>query len=363
MIVLDILNRYLFPFILLSLTAGVSVSVLSGGIPFSPWICVVAALVMVYPSLVPLSITDGIRFLTGRRGRVTLVYALFFNAIIAPVLAYTLGAVFFPLEPAFRFGLLLIGLLPGGGMTTTWALRSKADMGMTVGSVVSAMGIAMLTAPFVLSGAIDAWTPETSETDMLACPVSSTTGGMFSCGGPDMSPASFLPALVVVFVIPLVLSVITRHIVLKRYDDARAARSVATFGKAGSAGLLLVLFLLALSSGDMLTGMTWVTVGRALLAVVAFYGVYIAMIAIVARDIAEAPRRAAFVWGTSLRYITLALGIAVSIAVTVPSLAGAMTVVALSYVVQIPVSFLIERILSSERYKSGTSGVTNKTGV
>ena len=52
---LDNIQRYLFFWVIGAITLGLLQVLYFGGYPFSPLICLLAALVMIYPSLVPLS--------------------------------------------------------------------------------------------------------------------------------------------------------------------------------------------------------------------------------------------------------------------------------------------------------------------
>ena len=68
----------------------------SGGYPFSPFICLLAALVMIYPSLVPL---DFGKLKISLKDHKLIFISLFFNFLISPALALLLGYVFLNENP------------------------------------------------------------------------------------------------------------------------------------------------------------------------------------------------------------------------------------------------------------------------
>lgn len=344
---LDNVRSNLFFWILGSMIAGLFVGRVTGGLPFSPYLCVLAALIMIYPSLVPLPF-DRLRFGFSAYREISL--SLLVNFVASPALAWFLGAVFLADYPELRIGLLLLSLLPGGGMATTWALRSKADMPASVGIIVVNLLVSILSVSLVLPIAMDRLVPPriAVSDDAAVCVFEETTGGALSCGiGGEGTAGPFslaLPMLVIV-VVPLVLAYATREAVVRRKGRARFDTVKERFGQGSNLGLAVVLFLLmSLESNRVLFEHPDLLL-RAFVPVALFYlALLIVSLTLAGRD-RRTPRGKALVWGSFLRYVTLSLGLAVSLVFRDPVYALSILPVALAYFVQIPLSFRLERYL------------------
>jgi len=346
---LDLVQKRLFFFILVAVATGLGFGYLSGGIAFSPLLCVFAALVMIYPSLVPLPFH---RLRSGFSAYREIGISLVVNFIVSPVLAYALGALFLADHPALRIGLLLLSLLPGGGMATTWMLRSKADMPTSVGIILTNLFVSIFAVSFLLPVAMDRLVPPTpSVSDGTVCVFEETTGGALSCGlGGDGEIGAVplaLPMFVIV-IVPLLLAYLTRAAIVRRKGAEYFESVKGRFGAGSNLGLVVILFLLmALGSNQVLVEHPELLL-RVAFPVIFFYAGLLSVSLLVAGRTRRTPRGKALVWGSFLRYITLSLGLAVSLVYRDPVYAHAILPVALAYFVQIPASFWLERYLVRE---------------
>lgn len=348
---LDHVRSRLFFWILGSMAAGLLFGHVTGGFAFSPLLCVVAALVMIYPSLVPLPFD---RLRSGFSAYREIGHSLLVNFVVSPALAWGLGAFFLSDHPELRIGLLLLSLLPGGGMATTWALRSRADMPASVGIILANLAVSILAVSLVLPVAMDrlvASTPVPTPPDAAVCVFEETTGGALSCGIGDGGAGGImtlsLPMLVIVLV-PLLLAYVTRRLLIRRKGAEYFESVKERFGQGSNLGLVVVLFsLMALESNRVLFERPGLLV-RAVVPVALFYIVLLAASLLIAGRGRRTPRGKALVWGSFLRYITLALGLAVSLVFRDPAYALSVLPVALAYFIQIPLSFRLERYLDRQ---------------
>ncbi|NTW45850.1 MAG: hypothetical protein HGB18_02215 [Candidatus Moranbacteria bacterium] len=344
--ILDVIQSHLMIWIVASVAAGLLVSYLTPGFGFSALICLLAALVMIYPSLVPLSF-DRLTEIVGH-GRPVL-FSLGLNFIVSPAIAYAIGSVFLSGFPEYRLGLTLLSLLPGGGMVTTWATRSKADMPATVGIILANLAVAVLIVPLSFPILVrDSFLPGSdalpSVSESSACPLGQATAGVVTCGAAvsaGISPWKIAVPILFIVVVPAVLAWLTQRVLLRRGGIALLDRAKVLFGKAGNAGLVIVLFVLMglHANREILTRPSDIL--PAIVPVVLFYTALFLVAGFAAGRIADTAVRRAFFWGSSLRYLTLALGLSISFAFQNPDMLRMSVVVVLSYLVQIPASFRV----------------------
>ncbi len=343
---LNNIQKYLFFWILGAIVTGLGVVIFFGGYPFSPSICLLAALIMIYPSLVPLDFGKIKRSLKNYK---LIIISLFINFIISPVIAIFLGYLFLQENPALWIGLILLSFLPGGGMATTWALKSKADMPSAVGIIIFNLLAAILITPLAISYSIDRINPQPTE-DSLAgvCPIESVSGGGLSCGGGDVSSFKIALAVFFVVVIPLIMAYITQRIikVSKWKDNFETVKS--NFGKFSNLGLVVILFVLMGLENNSVIFLNPEIIIQAIIPTVWYYLIIIGIALFIYRRFFRDSFGKALVWGSYLRYITLALGLAISFILQDENLTFMTIPIILAYFIQIPSSFWLAKNLTDK---------------
>ncbi len=365
---LKFIQKYLILLIFIVVIGGLLNIKFFGGYQFSPLICLVAALVMIYPSLVPLSF-DKIGEI--KKHKKLIVISIFFNFLLAPMVAYFAGNLFLGEEPALRLGLIILALLPGGGMVTTWALKTKADMMTTVGIVLVNLFLAIIIVPFGISFAmkklnlnapmaqddlyeqniasvVDKSVFGAEATGSGECAVSKIAQGGLSCNLTEgaISPMKIaIPILFIVF-LPLVLAFLTQREILKRKGEEYFSSIKKKFGAFSNFGLLVVVFILMSLESNKIIFQHLDLFFRVFWSLVVFYGLIFSVIFFVYKKIYHHSGGKALFWGSYLRYITLTLGLAISLVYQNSSLSPVILVVVLSYLIQIPSSFLITKMLA-----------------
>jgi ACR3 family arsenite efflux pump ArsB len=352
--ILDNIQKYLFFWVLAVFVAGLSFVYFFGGFVFSPFICLVAALVMIYPSLVPLAFN---KMTQSAKNYKIIMASVIVNFVIFPMIAYIVGYVFLMDEAVLRLGLILLALLPGGGMVTTWAMKTKADMPVTIGIVIINLLLAIVIVPFGLSFFMNHLALEEEMTQLNnVCVVEQTTGGLSSCdfGGSGITPIKIAVPIVMIVVLPLFLAYITQKIIIRKKGQKYFDKTKKNFGEFSNLGLLIVLLMLMSLQDNIVIFEQSHLLLRIFVPLILFYAVGLGVVLIVYRVFNNKAIGKSFVWGSYLRYITLALGIAISLVFQDERLTIITLVVSLSYFIQIPLSFVLSKYLLRLKPKLGS---------
>ncbi|HBP00660.1 MAG: Arsenical-resistance protein [Candidatus Moranbacteria bacterium GW2011_GWE1_49_15] len=340
---LDNIQKYLLWWIFGAVALGLSAVKFFGGYGFSPLICLFAALVMIYPSLVPLSFDKVGASLKNYR---IIAFSLFVNFIVSPAAAFVLGYVFLRENPELWIGLMLLSLLPGGGMATTWALKSKADMPSAIGIIITNLFVAILAVPPLISLALARIMPVQGAAYSAdgTCPISVATNDALSCArGSGVDSVKIALAIFLIVVVPLVLAYGTQK-VIKKQKGAEYFESIkGSFGKISNLGLVLVLVaLMALGSNEVIFSNP-AMIARSSIPLVLFYGIVFSVSMVGYRIWKKSDKGKSLVWGSYLRYVTLALGMAISLVFQNPALSASIVIIVMSYFIQIPTSAWLAR--------------------
>jgi ACR3 family arsenite efflux pump ArsB len=324
--------------------AGILFSRFAGGIAFSAFICLLAAFVMIYPSLLPLDFSQ-LKDI-GKNYKI-IILSVFINFVVSPLLAYLFAGLFLGDQPALKFGLILLSILPGGGMATSWALKTKAHMGVMIELVIVNLLVAAVVAPFVISYLLNnAENQIVIEEPLGQCAVETITAGAADCffGGADGVTAwQIALPIVMIIIIPLLLAYFTRAIITKKRGQAYLQAQRNFFKNISNIGMLAVVFLLMSLRANAVVFDNWLLVLKAIIPLFLYY-LSMLMIAYWSFDrfaVGEVGR--AFSWGVYLRYITLALGLATSLIFQNDSLSLMVIIIMLSYFIQIPLSFVLAK--------------------
>ncbi len=330
--IFDNIQKNLFQWIVAVILLGLFQVRLGRGFTFTPLICLLAALIMIYPSLVPLSFD---KLKKSLKNYYLIILSLVLNFVVSPALAWVIGYLFLRDNPVLWLGLILLSILPGGGMVTTWSLRSKADMPTTVGVVIFSLIAAILIVPGGLTLTVDQLHLEKSVTDEQ-CPIETISLGMASCAGEEINYQTIMTAVFFIIVIPLVLAYLTQ-IFLRKKNNWSSLKE--RFGKLSNVGLLIILyFLMALKSNAIIfksPHLIW----EIIFPLILFYLFNWLIVWIIYKNFYFNSKGRALVWGSYLKYITLALGLAISLVYQNSNLSLVVMVVVFSYFIQIPTAF------------------------
>ncbi len=342
---LKFVQKNLLWLIILSLGSGLTLVYFTGGIAFTPLFCVAAALLMIYPSLVPLDFSEITEVYKHKK---IIIISLIVNFVILPLLALLIGRLFLSQEPGLRLGLIILSILPGGGMVTTWAYKSKANIPLTVGIVFANLVAAIILSPFYLSLAMNKLTVVLEPQTDGDCAISEASGGTFSCsfvGNGSINPIKIAAPILFIIVIPLILAFFTQAYYRKRFDQNKFNLIKDKFASFSNLGMLIILTLLLSIKENGIIFSRLDLIPRAILALLFYYIISLGLSWLFGKKTGGDKGRA-FIWGTYLRYITLALGLAVSLIYQNSAYSLTIIIIVIAYLIQMTSSFWLANKLN-----------------
>lgn len=239
-------------------------------------------MLMVYPMLVnfrPLEALD-------LRDSASVGVAMALDFIALPAIAWGLAWLFFREQPALYVGMVLAGLFPTSGMTISWTGFAKGNVAAAVKMTVIGLIAASLLAPVYLSvmaGAV-------VEVDLLGV----------------------LQTVVLVVAIPMAAGILTRKTLVRVYSGpVYKERMAPVFPGLSTIGVLAIVFVAIGLKARMI-----VSEPRLLLSIVVplvvFYAANFILSTLVGKALLPRGDAIAVVYGTVMRNLSIALGIAVA---------------------------------------------------
>ncbi len=237
---------------------------------------------MVYPMLVNVKM----RAAFGPADLKVVAVAMGLNFIVLPVVAWLLAKTFFGGEPGLFVGLVLAGLFPTSGMTISWTGFAKGNVAAAIKMTVIGLIAASLLAPVYLK--------------------------LFAGRVVPVDLLGVLTTVVLVVVVPLVAAQLTRIVLVKRYGAERFSSRIApVFPGISVVGVLGIVFLAIGLKAHMIVGQPALLLGIAVPLLV-FYGANFVLSTVVGRAFFGRGDAIALVYGTVMRNLSIALGIAIT---------------------------------------------------
>lgn len=311
-------TKHLTVLILSVMVLGLVNTALFGGIAFNLGICAVASFLMIYPMFINLKVEDVVEL---KNHKAAVGLSLVLNFLVSPLVAWTLGRLLLPDQPYLALGLMLIALIPTSGMTATWTELSKGNLKVALSIIAVSLLVVIAGLPLVLP--------------------------VFARGLLEAGPFFIFQRILLVIIVPLVLGDLTRRRIIKRRGQDSFKSKKPLFSGLSSMGLLFVLFLIMSLDTNTLLLTQPTLVLKVAVPLVAYYAVMFATSIASSRGF-PAPVGTAIVFGTSVRYLALALGIAVPLLGSGTNSSLVVLVVALAFFVQVPLSSLASKWLAKQ---------------
>ena len=264
-----------------AMALGLLAGRLTGGFPFSSAVCVAAGVFLVTPTLFRFERAD-LGFALHELRPIGLNLALNFVALVAAALAIGWAS----RDVGIAAALLLLAMLPGGGMVMHWIRTSGADI--RLGFLIAIVNLALILPVTFAFGAFETFAAPHFPPPEL---------------GPVPGPRITIPPLgpfMVLIVVPFILS---------RWARAEAPRLVA-FAERNARTVsqvtivAIVFYLFGLETAQLLFRVPASVLAVGAAATVAFYAVAILLAELAAP---RGPEGRAVYWHLVTRYITLAL--------------------------------------------------------
>ena len=266
---------------------GLGTGYLTGGFAFSSAVCLVAGIFLVTPSLFNFDVSD-IKLVVKQKHSIGA--NLWINYLLMPLAALAIG--FLSRDIGIAGALLLLALLPGGGMVMMWIKTSGANP--KLGFIIFMLNLALLLPVTLIFGQFfDVAAPYFPAPDLGAA------AGLVT--GREVKP--FGPFVILV-VIPFLISRVARQwlpgLIAFKEKHMPVISKLTMFG--------IVYYLFSLSTSQLLFSVSLGAFGIAVVATAAFYAVAFTVARLLTDNDAEG--RAVY-WHIATRYITLALILAV----------------------------------------------------
>ncbi len=299
---LRLIQRHLVISILLSMVFGFTIglffdtSILRNGVS-------ILTFLMVYPMMVTLNFNA---LLEKGNFRLQLITQLV-NFIYLPLLAYLFGILFFSDQLYLRLAILLIALLPTSGMTVSWTVMAKGNVKEAIRMIVIGLLLGGFLTPFYIS--------------------------FFLGTAIDLPLFDIIYQIVLVVFIPMLLGFLTQLFFKKRYGENRFNRNIKPFFPKFSTFFVVILIALVMSLRAEMLFNHPMMLARIILPVSLGYVVMVVSLHFLGKRLFNREDRIAFINGTMVRSLSLALAIALSVFSEVG--AEVALVIAIAYIVQV----------------------------
>jgi ACR3 family arsenite efflux pump ArsB len=239
-------------------------------------------MLMVYPMLVNVKL----RAAVGLEGARVVGVAMLLNFVAFPLIAWLLARTFFGNEPGLFVGMVLAGLFPTSGMTISWTGFAKGNVAAAIKMTVIGLIAASLLAPVYLK--------------------------LFAGKIVPVDLLGVLTTVVLVVAVPLAAAQLTRVVLSRHYGPERFSRSIApVFPGISVLGVLGIVFLAVGLKAPMIIGQPGLLLTIAV-PLLLFYAVNFALSTFVGRALFGRGDAIALVYGTVMRNLSIALGIAIT---------------------------------------------------
>jgi len=238
---------------------------------------------MVYPMMVNLQIKEVLS--KGDTKLQILVQVI--NFLVVPFVGFGIGKLFFPTNEFVVLGLLLTSLLPTSGMTISWTGFAKGNISAAVKMTVVGLILGSLLTPFYLKV-------------MMGAVVSIPLGDVFQ------------QIFIIVF-LPMVAGIITQRFLIGRYGQQKYQKELKQkFPPLSTLGVLGIVFVaMALKSNSIVSNPAVLV--QYLMPLVILYGINFILSSVIAKFTFSRNDAIAFVYGSVMRNLSIALAIALNV--------------------------------------------------
>lgn len=262
---------------------GFTTGLLGGDVSALQKLVIPLTFLMVYPSMVGLNFKQVI---AGGDTRLQLA-TQGLNFLVIPIIAFGLGLAFFPHNPTLRLGLFMTGLLPTSGMTLNWTNMAKGNLPGAVKMTVIGLVAGSILAPFYMKAFFGT---------AIEMPMSKT----------------FFQIMVVVFV-PMLLGFLTQRYLVKKHGNKifteQIKPRVAPWGTMGVLGVQFIA--MALKAPDLVANPKLLLILG--IPMFSLYVINFGLSTVLARFFHKRADGIAFIYGTALRNLSIALAIAMTV--------------------------------------------------
>jgi ACR3 family arsenite efflux pump ArsB len=258
---------------------------------------------MIYPMMINMNILDVFKTFTNPK---RILIATGINFVVSPLIAITLSKVFFSNYPSLALGLLIISVLPTSGMTASWTGLSGGNLKLSLAIMSSNLLLSIIALPLYLS--------------------------LLNNTGISVETGVIVNSLIKVVIVPLILGDLSRRLILKTKGQEAFKKMKPYFAEVSSFFVLVIIFIAVSLKSKMILGNASLAL-YAMLPMAIYYMLVMAFSHSIGKKLSR-PDQISMVFSTTMRNLTIALGIVMGLE------GGSMAVflMALSYMVQLPIA-------------------------
>ncbi|QGG46193.1 arsenic resistance protein [Heliorestis convoluta] len=247
----------------------------------STWILIFTIL-MIYPTMIGVKLQEAVNLKHGK----VVGLSLLINFFMIPFLAWGLGVTFLSHDPMMIAGLAIAGLLPTSGMTISWTMLHKGNVPAAVKMTTLSLVIGSLIAPFYLLFMIGQYVA--------------------------IDLAKTILTIVTIVFLPLVAGHFTFQYLLKKHGPEQFQKKIKPTLPAFSfwAMLVVVFSSISMKAQDLLQSPAVIV--TILLTLALFYLLNFTLSTLIARFTLNRADGIALVYGTVMRNLSIALGLAIT---------------------------------------------------
>ncbi len=237
---------------------------------------------MIYPTMIGFKIKEAVDLSHMK----VVLFSSLLNFIVIPLFAFLFGSIFLQGRPELFAGIIMISLFPTSGMTISWTMLSKGNVPAAIKITSISLIIGSLLAPlylYVLVGAI-------VEVNIFQ---------------------TFLTVIQIVL-LPMVLGSITYRLLMKKYTEKTFREKIKPiFPSLSVWAMMFIIFTSISMKAKMLVSNPNIML-NALLLLIIFYFINFSVSTLVARRFFNKADGYALVYGTVMRNLSIALGLAIA---------------------------------------------------
>ncbi|PKQ16506.1 MAG: arsenite transporter [Actinobacteria bacterium HGW-Actinobacteria-7] len=239
-------------------------------------------MLMVYPMLVNFKIAEAFSLKDFK----AVALAMVLDLVVLPLVAWGIARAFFSHEPQLYVGMILAGLFPTSGMTISWTGFAKGNVGAAVKMTVIGLIAASFLAPFYL----------------LA----------FAGSVVNVDLAEIARTVGLVILVPMLAGTLTRTGLVKAFGAQRYQKRIApVFPGISTLGVLAIVFVAVGLKAPMIVSKPQLLLTIAV-PLLLFYGANFVLSTVVGRWLLPRGDAIALVYGTVMRNLSIALGVAIA---------------------------------------------------
>ena len=237
---------------------------------------------MIYPTMIGFKLKEAVDLSHMK----PVTYSLVLNFILIPLIAFVIGSITLKSDPELFVGLVMISLFPTSGMTISWTMISKGNVAAAIKITALSLILGSFLAPWYLLLMVG----QLVTVDVLA---------------------TFFTIIQVV-ILPLILGNITYKLILKKYTAETFNKKIKpVFPAASIWSMLAIVFISVSMKSESIVSNPGILLKIALF-LVGFYLLNFLISTVVSKKALGNFDGYALVYGTVMRNLSIALGIAAS---------------------------------------------------